>query len=180
MSKIIQGKECYYCKSSSLKALNKPRGNAFKNKKVRAYRCRWCGAHMIYTDDDINPQYIMTTEFPAQCFYQEEKITNTIDEFIKEQEQKQNKPKLKFKHKISYKEEQNMKVKELAVQQNMPVETYVEGNGLIPTWQYEVLDEEARLNELAKEAAEKESALDWDKIMSGFGPITTKCEIQED
>lgn len=182
MGKIIQGKKCFYCKNSNLEVLNKPRGNAFKDKKVRAYRCKWCGAHMIYTDDDVNPQYIMTTIDPAQCFYMKEPVSNSIDNYIEEQKQKLEKPKgkLKFKKKISNKEEQDMKVKEIALQQNMPVETYTEEQGFIPTWQHEVLDEEARLNELAKEAAEKESALDWDKIMAGFGPITTKCEIQED
>ncbi len=174
--KILKN-ECHYCHHSNMKVLKRSRGRTQRD-STRRFRCKWCGAIMIYTDEDDDPTYVKTVEGPAQCFYMEEPVSNSIDNFIKEQEQKLEKPKkLKFKKKI--KEEQDMKVKEIATMNNMPVETYVEGNGLIPTWQYEVLDEEARLNELAKEAAEKESALNWDLIQAGF-PVKTKCKIQED
>ena len=177
--KILKN-ECYYCHHNNMKVLKRSRGRTQRN-STRRFRCKWCGAIMIYTDDDDDPTYVKTVEGPAQCFYMEKPVSNSIDNFIKEQEQKLEKPKkkLKFKNKLSNKEEQDMKVKEIALQQNMPVETYTEEQGFIPTWQHEVLDEESRLNELAKEAAEKESALNWDLIQAGF-PITTKCKVQED
>lgn len=71
-------------------------------------------------------------------------------------------------------EDNDMKVKDLAIQNNMPVETYVEGNGFMPSWQYDVLEEEYNNEQIIKEEKEKQNKLDWDLIMSNLNTTVDK------
>lgn len=136
----------------------------YKGSIQKHFKCDKCFAHWRWCDGVWNK-----LEDYAKPEIKTSNVQLFVDNLIKEQQPKN---KLKFKKKIE--EDKDMRVKDIALEKNMPVE--VAGDGLfMPLWQWDVLDEEAKLEELAKEEAKKQADMDWDRIMANLGPAINKA-----